>query len=112
MRLAALLAERCGLGTAEEAVLDSQVVALDRRARRLYHRTIEPRLPTLRHALETHLRARAAEDPATPRRWAELVALAVDQRGFATIAEQLVIDAVGRQEVARALRLLRDARAR
>lgn len=85
-------------------ILDSQVVALDRRRRRAYHRGLEPRLRTFANFFVEQLRIRSDHDPTTAAQWATQVGFSVAQRGFASITEQLVIEAVGREAVGLAVR--------
>lgn len=108
LHFAALLTERFGLTPEEVAILESQVMALDRRHRRAYHRRLEPRLGEFARFFAQELCRRSEHDPATADQWATQVGFSIAQRGFASIAEQIVIEAVGRQAVSQVIRAAKE----
>ena len=110
MHFASTLARRFRLSQEEERILAEQVQALDRRSRRLYHERIEPRLADFATHLRAELRAGAESDLAG--RWATQIGVSVAARGYASIAEQVAMEVVGRARVADVIRMLKAGGAR
>ena len=105
MHFASTLARRFRLSQEEERILGEQVQALDRRSRRLYHERIEPRLADFATHLRAELRAGAESDLAG--RWATQIGVSVAARGYASIAEQVAMEVVGRARVADVVRMIK-----
>ena len=99
------LTRRFRLTPEEERILTEQVQALDRRPRRLYHERVEPRLAAFAAYLRAELRVRAKSDLAS--RWATQIGVSVAARGYASIAEQVAMEVVGRARVADVIRMLK-----
>jgi hypothetical protein len=106
MSMADDVARRFGLTDAERALLDLGPAAMDRRQRRLYHASVEPRLTEFRTHLAVELR-RAGPDGA--KRWATATAFAIMAKGYAGLCDQLVIDLVGRRAVSAVMDAARGA---
>jgi hypothetical protein len=96
MRLGDELARRFVLAPEERELLALGPADMDRRQRKLYHRSIEPRLEEFRAFLRDRL---ARSGPEAAREWATATAFAVMARGHASVLDQLVIDVVGRRRV-------------
>ena len=106
MQVADELARRFGLSEPERAILELGPVAMDRRQRRQYHTTIEPRLDQFRDH-RAALLGRAGPDAA--RRWATATALSIMAKGYAGVCDQLVIGIVGRRAVSAVMDAARGA---
>ncbi len=106
MQVADELARRFGLSEPERAILELGPAAMDRRQRRQYHTTIEPRLGQFRDHLAALL-GRAGPDAA--KRWATATAFSIMAKGYAGVCDQLVIDIVGRRAVSAVMDAARGA---
>jgi hypothetical protein len=96
MQIADEIGRRFALTAEERETLSLGPATMSRRQRRIYHTAIEPRLHDFRAYLEGELR-RAGTDGR--KRWATTTAFAIIARGYASVADQLVIDLVGRRAV-------------
>jgi hypothetical protein len=102
------LATRFGLGEEERRILSSSPAQLDRRLRRRYHRDIEPRLPEFRTFLQSQVqRERLALGSEADHRWATAAAFRIMRHGFVSVADQLVMDVVGRRLVSDVIRAVK-----
>lgn len=90
------LARRFGLAAEERRLLDLGLAAMDRRQRRLYHRTVEPRLDEFAAYLGDLLRR---SGPEASKEWATSAAFSIMAKGHAAVIDQLIIDVVGRHAV-------------
>jgi hypothetical protein len=104
------VSERFGLSEEERHVLEHSVVDLDRRGRRLYHRSIEPRLGEFRRFVrQLFERDRQARGADAAREWATAIGLGIVGKGYASVCDLLAMDAVGRRPVSEVVRAARGS---
>lgn len=104
------LAERFGLSDDERRVLAHSVVDLDRRGRRLYHRSIEPRLAEFREHVrllfEREQRDRGSDALGE---WATAIGLDIVGKGYASVCDLLAMEVIGRKPVSDVVKAARGS---
>jgi len=106
MRFAVAISRRFALSAEDERILGEQVQALDRRSRRAYHTRLAPRIADFAKFLRAELQRSGSNESAS--QWAMQIGTHVVLRGYATIAEQIAMEVVGRKKVSDVVRALRS----
>lgn len=106
------LSARTDVPEEHRELLGKSTIQLTRPEKRLYRRSLEPRLEHYRRILLGSFADLCRQDPATPDTWATGIAFNIMSRGYATVADTLGMSVVGRRKVSEIINAVRPDRTR
>ncbi len=93
------IASQVNLPAEHRELLTKGTIEFTRQEKRLYQRSVVPRLAEYRDALARKYAELCRKDPSTPDAWATSIAFNIMSRGYATVADSLGLAVVGRRRV-------------
>lgn len=105
------LCSRIALSAEQQELLVKGTIDYSRQEKRVYERTIAPRLGEFRERLTRAYAELCRRDPATPETWATSVAFNIMSRGYASVSDTLGMAVIGRRKVSEIIKSVRGARA-
>lgn len=101
------LARGTSLPAEHRDLLTKGTIEYTRQEKRLYQRSLAPRLAEYRGILAASYADLCRKEPSTPDTWATSIAFNIMSRGYATVADTLGMAVVGRRRVSEIIKAFR-----
>lgn len=104
------LVSRVQVPPEHQDLLGKSTVLLTRAEKRLYRRSLEPRLGDYRRAVAEAFADLCRAEPSTADTWATSIAFSIMSRGYATVADTMGLMVVGRRRVSEIIKAVGPSR--